>query len=76
MIDEKLLHRCWLDLNKRAASGVDGVTAAEYGENLTERIEDLVQRLRTKRYRTKVQVVGSVWAVLLGVNLQSGHLQK
>ena len=54
MIDEKLLHRCWLDLNKRAASGVDGVTAAEYGENLTERIEDLVQRLRTKRYRTKV----------------------
>ena len=30
------------------------MTAAEYGENLTERIEDLVQRLRTKRYRTKV----------------------
>ena len=34
LIDEKLLHECWHDLNKRAASGVDGVTAAAYGEDL------------------------------------------
>ena len=54
MIDEKLLLKCWRDLNKRAASGVDGVTAEQYEENLAENIYNLAQRLKTKRYRTKL----------------------
>ena len=54
MLDEKLLLECWGDLSMKAASGVDGVTAEQYEENLTENIVDLAQRLRTKRYRTKL----------------------
>lgn len=54
LIDEKLLHECWSDLNKKAASGVDGVTVAQYGANLSERIEQLATRLKTKSYRTKL----------------------
>ena len=54
MIDEKLLLKCWRDLNKKAASGVDGVTAEQYEENLAENIYNLAQRLKTKRYRTKL----------------------
>ena len=54
MIDEKLLHECWSDLNKKAASGVDGVTAEQYEVNLAENILDLAQRLKTKRYLTKL----------------------
>jgi len=54
MIDESLLRQCWKDLNKRAASGVDGVTAAGYEEDLTGNIARLAQRLKTKNYRTKL----------------------
>lgn len=54
LIDEKLLYECWSDLNKKAASGVDGVTAEQYGENLAGNIKRLVQRLKTKSYRTKL----------------------
>ena len=35
-------------------SGVDGVTAEQYEVNLAENILDLAQRLKTKRYRTKL----------------------
>jgi len=43
MIDEKLLLECWSDLNKKAASGVDGVTAEQYEANLAENILNLLQ---------------------------------
>jgi group II intron reverse transcriptase/maturase len=54
LLDESLLLECWSSLNKKAASGVDGVTAAQYGENLAENIRRLAQRLKTKSYRTKL----------------------
>ena len=54
LIDERLLRQCWEDLNKRAASGVDGVTADKYEEDLSGNIDRLAQRLKTKRYRTKL----------------------
>lgn len=47
------LRECWHDLNKDAASGVDGVTAAQYQENLEENIQDLVRRLETQCYHAK-----------------------
>lgn len=53
-LDADLLRHCWRDLNKRAASGVDHMTASEYAEDLDARIEALAERLRTKRYRTKL----------------------
>lgn len=49
-----MLLNCWRDLNKAAASGVDAVTAQAYQENLMANIQDLAERLQTKRYRTKL----------------------
>jgi retron-type reverse transcriptase len=53
-LDAELLRHCWRDLNKDAASGVDGVTASEYAKELDTRIEALAERVKTKRYRAKV----------------------
>jgi retron-type reverse transcriptase len=53
-LDARLLMDCWKDLNKNAASGVDGVTAEAYGANLEANILALEQRLKQKRYRAKL----------------------
>jgi hypothetical protein len=50
---ERLLD-CWGDLNKDAASGVDGVTWQTYAEHLQANVEALVERLKQKRYRAKL----------------------
>ncbi|MFB1499082.1 reverse transcriptase domain-containing protein, partial [Thiocapsa sp. N5-Cardenillas] len=42
---------CWHDLNKDAASGVDGLTAETYARNLDANITDLAERVKAKRYR-------------------------
>jgi group II intron reverse transcriptase/maturase len=53
-LDVQMLWDCWDDLNKRAASGVDGITAQVYEQDLIANLQDLVERLKTKRYRTKL----------------------
>ena len=53
-LNTELLLYCWHDLNKDAASGVDGVTAAEYAKDLHANVEALVERLKSKRYRAKL----------------------
>lgn len=53
-LDAELLHHAWDALNKRAASGVDRVTADAYAEDLHANIQRLVERLKTKRYRAKL----------------------
>ncbi len=54
LLNEELLLDCWGKLNKRAASGVDEVTAQVYEEDLYANIEDLVRRLKSKCYRAKL----------------------
>ena len=41
-------------MNKKAASGVDEVTAKAYEENLEANIQALAERLKAKRYRAKL----------------------
>jgi RNA-directed DNA polymerase len=53
-LDAPFLMSCWRDLNKKAASGVDGVTAETYGENLEVNIQALAKRVREKRRRAKL----------------------
>lgn len=53
ILDETLLRESFRELNKQSAAGIDQVTAAQYAENLQANIQDLVARLRSKRYRTK-----------------------
>jgi len=50
-LDEEFLARCYYRLEKDRASGIDGVTWKEYGEQLDENLRDLVARLKAKRYR-------------------------
>jgi len=54
LLNVELLRESFSDLNKDAASGVDGVTAEEYQKDLESNIGDLSERLKTKRYRAKL----------------------
>ena len=54
MIDMELLRLAWRKLNKRAASGIDRVSAREYERNLDENLDNLIDRLKDKRYRAKL----------------------
>lgn len=53
-VHAELLMHCWHDLNKDAASGVDGLTAETYALNLDENITDLAERVKAGRYRAKL----------------------
>lgn len=50
----ELLRTAWKRINKGASSGVDKMTAKEYAGNLTENLEVLAQRLKTKQYKAKL----------------------
>lgn len=54
LLDAELLYACWVDLNKRSASGVDEVTAADYERDLMGNIQRLAERLKAKTYRAKL----------------------
>jgi len=51
LINQELLAICHRELSGDRATGLDGVTKAEYEENLTENLTDLVNRLAQKSYR-------------------------
>lgn len=47
------LRKCFWELKRDKSPGIDGITVKEYGANLEENLQDLKERLRTKRYRPK-----------------------
>jgi group II intron reverse transcriptase/maturase len=51
LIDEALLARAFARLRSDAAVGVDGITKEKYGQDLHDKLRDLHERLKTKRYR-------------------------
>jgi len=51
LLDERFLEHCYHRLGRDRASGMDGVTWQEYGEQLEENLRDLVARLKAKRYK-------------------------
>src|SRR5258705_6865329 len=53
-LNEELLQDSWRVLRKDAALGVDQISAAEYEANLEENIQQLVERLKWKRYRARL----------------------
>ena len=50
-LDVDALRRSYDRIKPNAAVGVDGVTKEAYGQNLESNLQDLHERLRTKRYR-------------------------
>ncbi len=51
LLDAEFLKLCHAKLKKDRASGIDEVTKQAYEERLSENLESLVQRLKTKAYR-------------------------
>lgn len=53
LIDLQMLYGSFQGLKRSAAPGVDGVTVADYEENLDENLRSLHRRLIEKRYRAQ-----------------------
>lgn len=51
LINEESLSWCYGELKTDKAPGIDGVTVEKYGENLDENLRNLVERMKTKKYR-------------------------
>ena len=54
LLNEQFLEQVFYGLNKKAASGVDQISYHEYGANLKENIQRLVEKLKNKKYRAKL----------------------
>ncbi len=51
LLNASYLRDCYKSLNRNKAVGIDGVSKEEYGKNLDENLEQLVSRLKRKKYR-------------------------
>lgn len=51
LIDVPALERAYYRQRKNAAVGVDGITKEQYGQDLESHLQDLHERLKSKRYR-------------------------
>jgi len=54
LLNYQSLQSAWKKINKRAAAGVDKVTAKEFAKNLNTNICEIVEKLKEKSYRTKL----------------------
>jgi RNA-directed DNA polymerase len=54
LLTEPYFHYCWRYVKKDAATGVDRVTAQEYGRNFSSNVANLVERLKRGSYRAKL----------------------
>lgn len=50
----EFLLRCWQSVKKKAATGVDRITAHEYAQNLESNVETLVRSVKGGWYRAKL----------------------
>jgi len=51
LLDKDFLAKCFGELKRDKASGIDRVSVKQYGEALEENIKDLITRLKEKKYR-------------------------
>jgi RNA-directed DNA polymerase len=51
LLNVEFLRGCYRRLGKEKAGGIDGRSWHDYGEHLDENLEDLVERLKAKRYK-------------------------
>lgn len=54
LLDKNALYTAWRDINKKAAAGVDKVTAREFGENLDHNLNELLEELKGKKYKARL----------------------
>ena len=53
LINKDLLKECHVKMDGNKAVGIDGVTKEEYGKNLEENLDNLVEKLKRKSYKPK-----------------------
>ncbi len=51
LLNKRFLKECYFGLGRDRASGIDGVSWKEYGEQLDENLGCLVARMKSKRYK-------------------------
>ena len=51
LLNERFLKECYYSLGRDRASGIDGVSWKEYGKHLDENLNNLVTRMKVKRYK-------------------------
>ena len=51
LLDVYFLRGCYFELGRDRASGIDGVSWQDYGKQLDENLENLVERMKAKRYK-------------------------
>jgi len=51
LLNKELLMQCHKELNGKKAVGIDGISKAQYTENLDENLDNLVLRLKNKSYK-------------------------
>jgi len=54
LIDKEALYLAWKDINKKAAAGADRVTAKEFEKKLNSNLVELLDELKSKRYKAKL----------------------
>lgn len=55
-VAERMLLQCHKELDGNKAVGVDEITKKEYGRNLEQNIDDLVERLKRKSYKPQPSI--------------------
>ena len=51
LINVENLTRCYAELKRHKAAGIDAMTVEAYGVNLEERLSALIERMKSKRYK-------------------------
>jgi retron-type reverse transcriptase len=51
LLTPAFLKETWKQMNKRAASGIDGETMKEFGKDLDRRVEGVIERLKAGSYK-------------------------
>ncbi len=54
LLNKEALYLAWKDINRKAATGVDGETVMEFGRNLDANLDTIVEELKSKRYKAKL----------------------
>ncbi|MDI3547476.1 MAG: RNA-directed polymerase [Halanaerobiales bacterium] len=51
LLNEEMFRECHYEMDGKKAAGIDGVTKAEYDENIDENVSNLVKKLKNFSYR-------------------------
>jgi len=54
LLNKEALYQAWRDINKKSAVGVDNESAKEFRNNLDKNLEDLLEELKSKRYKARL----------------------